>query len=443
MKKLLSLLLVLSMTVMLASCGGGAAPEKKEGGEEPAKEEKKEEGKTTIKFWHAWQGDEADMLQVYVDKYNEEHPDVFVEALSGTNAEKQMIALSGGDTFDIGYQMDYRMALWGREGMLLPLNDLIAETGYNKDDVLDAELALMTLEDQIYGLPFTADTYQLYYNKDILDELGLEVPTTWDELYDAAKKATKVDDNGDYTRIGFLNNFPWKNESVFTYINGANYADEKTGEVTINSPAQMEAMEFKARFHSAPDYDPEKIIKFASGFGQYASAENAFFKGQVAFSIDGEWFPTFIKMYAPDMNYGIAPIPYNADKPEFKERGMVLAGALYIPKASKHPKEAFDFIKYLTEEAQLSFCIDKGSLPSTKSGLADPALIEKAPDMKPFVDIALAGNLATAEQVVYITEMKKAIGDAADKVYDGTATVEEAFNEAQEAVEKVAEKVAK
>ncbi len=443
MKKILSLLLVLSMSVMiLAGCGDGAAPEKKEEGKaEPAKEEKVE--KVTLRFWHAWQGDEADKLQVYVDKYNEEHPEVFVEALSGTNAEKQMIALSGGDSFDIGYQMDYRMPLWGREGMLLPLNDLIADSGFNKDDVIDAELDLMNFDGNIYGLPFTVDALQLYYNKDILEELGVEVPKTWDELYDVALKAVKVDDNGDYTRLGFLNNYPWKNEEAFTYINGADWVDRETGENLIMSKDHMEAMNFKAKFHMAPDYDTEKIIKFKSGFGNYASAENAFLKGQMAFAIDGEWFPTFIDMYKPDFNYGIAPIPYNPDKPEFKDRGFIGGGALYIPKTCTHPKEAFDFIKYLIDDAQLPFCIDKGSLPSTKSALADPMLVEKAPTMKPFIDLALAGKLVTPVKVKYLTELNKSVNDAAQRVYDGEMTVEESFKQAEEEVNKVAEKVGK
>lgn len=459
MKRLFTLLLALVMVVSIVGCGGETKKEDKQAnsGSETKTETKKEESKgeetqketktdakekVTIKFWHAWQGDEADKLQVYVDKFMEENPNIMVEVLSGTNAEKQMLALSGGDTFDVGYHMDYRMPLWGREGMLLPLNDLIQKANYNLDDVLDAELKLMTLDDNVYGLPFTVDTYLLYYNKDIVEELGLKIPETWDELYEAAKKAVVVDSNGDYTRLGFLNTFPWKNPDVFMLQNGGNYVDDK-GNPTLDAPEVIEAMKFKASFHQAPDYNTEKIVKFQSGFGQYASSENAFLKGQLAFTVDGEWFPTFIEMYNPGMKYGIAPIPYNAKKPEFKNRGRVGGGALYIPKASKYPEEGFKLIDYLTNVAQVPFCIDKGSLPSTKSGLADPKLVEGAPTMKAFVDLALEGKLEAVDAVRYLTEMRKAINDAEDKIYDGTETVEAAYQQAQNDVKKVAEQVSK
>ena len=449
MKKILTLLLAMVMVVSLIGCGESTAKKEEtktetNTGTETKQRETKTDNKekVTIKFWHAWQGDEADKLQVYVNKFMEENPNITVEVLSGTNSEKQMLALSGGDTFDVGYNMDYRMPLWGREGMLLPLNELIAKNSYDTADILDAELKLMTLDDNVYGLPFTVDTYLLYYNKDILKEAGIEVPTTWDELYEAAKKAVKTDDSGDYTRLGFLNTFPWKNSDVFMLQNGGKYVDEK-GMPIINSPEVLDAMKFKASFHQGPDYNTEKIIKFQSGFGQYASAENAFFKGQLAFTIDGEWFPTFIQMYNPDMNYGIAPIPYNAKKAEFKNRGLVAGGALYIPKASKYPEEGFQLINYLTTVAQVPFCVDKGSLPSTKSGLADPKLVEGAPTMKAFVDLALEGKLEAVPAVRYLTELRKAIGDAEDKIYDGTETIEAAFQHAQNEVQKVAEQVSK
>ena len=46
----------------------------------------------------------------------------------------------------------------------------------------------MCIRDRYYSVPWNMDCTGLYYNKERLDELGIDVPTTWKELSDAVDK---------------------------------------------------------------------------------------------------------------------------------------------------------------------------------------------------------------------------------------------------------------
>ncbi len=63
--------------------------------------------------------------------------------------------------------------------------------------ILKAPLNSCTYDGKLYGVPFGVNCLAMFYNKDMLDEAGIEVPTTWSELKDAAVKLS------DGSRYGF------------------------------------------------------------------------------------------------------------------------------------------------------------------------------------------------------------------------------------------------
>ena len=68
--------------------------------------------------------------------------------------------------------------------------------------------------DAVYGLPQDSGPMALFYNKEVFDKSGIEVPTTWDEYVEAAKKLHAADpktyitnDTGD---AGFTTSMIWQ-----------------------------------------------------------------------------------------------------------------------------------------------------------------------------------------------------------------------------------------
>lgn len=141
----------------------------------------------------------------YAEELNEcnsvENLTVNTQLLASADAQEQVrLALStGGDSpYDIVHFANSGVAEWGGAGWLLPLNDLIDEysEAYNLEDIPEAAWDAVTIDGQIYGIPIVGNTLHFIYRTDIYEEMGLEVPETYDDVI-ANCEAIGVD-NMDY-----------------------------------------------------------------------------------------------------------------------------------------------------------------------------------------------------------------------------------------------------
>lgn len=95
-----------------------------------------------------------------------------------------------GDTqTDVIYGGQDWLPAWAAAGFLAPLNEIAPEAieAY-RADLAGFTLNDMTYGDGLYGLPYYADTISFLYNKRILEEAGIAVPTTWEEVAEAARQ---------------------------------------------------------------------------------------------------------------------------------------------------------------------------------------------------------------------------------------------------------------
>lgn len=100
-----------------------------------------------------------------------EHKNIHVDGLSG-NPSEYTAAVVANSTI---------VALMN-EGVIRPLNDLVAKHGEGLQSS-----QLIKIGDDIMAVAFMANAQHLLYRKDILEQAGVEVPTTYEELLDAAK----------------------------------------------------------------------------------------------------------------------------------------------------------------------------------------------------------------------------------------------------------------
>src|SRR6185436_11777341 len=75
-------------------------------------------------------------------------------------------------------------------GFLAPLDDIapadvLADL---KSDMAPFSTSDMTYKGKLYGLPYYADTISYIYNKKVLEDAGIAVPKTWEEVMAAAEK---------------------------------------------------------------------------------------------------------------------------------------------------------------------------------------------------------------------------------------------------------------
>ncbi|SDX70729.1 carbohydrate ABC transporter substrate-binding protein, CUT1 family [Paenibacillus sp. CF384] len=128
---------------------------------------------------------------------------------SANAADKKKLILASGDypavflsgNFTQAEQIDY-----GKQGILIPLNDLIDKYGdeikraFTEDK--DLKDAITAPDGNIYSLPHINDCFHCWYsqklwiNKTWLDKLGLKMPTTTDEYFEVLKAFKTQDPNG-------------------------------------------------------------------------------------------------------------------------------------------------------------------------------------------------------------------------------------------------------
>lgn len=91
---------------------------------------------------------------------------------------------------DVIYGGQDWLPAWGSAGFIAPL-DSIAPAGVVEDlasDIAGFALTDVTYDGKVYGLPYYSDTISFIYNKQILDDAGIAVPTTWEEVTAAAEQ---------------------------------------------------------------------------------------------------------------------------------------------------------------------------------------------------------------------------------------------------------------
>ncbi|AJE53916.1 ABC transporter substrate-binding protein [Paenibacillus polymyxa] len=124
-------------------------------------------------------------------------------------AEKKNLLLASGDLPDAFYGAgftDYELINYGKDGTIIPLENLIDQYAPNLKALLDRrpdiKLAITAPDGHIYGLPSweenKLDTNPFFHviNKNWLDKLGLKVPQTLDEYTQALIAFKTKDPNG-------------------------------------------------------------------------------------------------------------------------------------------------------------------------------------------------------------------------------------------------------
>ncbi len=145
---------------------------------------------TTLEFvvWNY----SLDTILDNVAKFEEENPDITVNVTDYTWTDYHdslLLRFRGGTQTDVIYAGQDWLPAWAAAGFLAPLDEIAPEqiAEYQKE-MAPFTVSDMSFDGHIYGLPYYADTISLVYNAAILEEQGLEVPTTWEEVSEASLK---------------------------------------------------------------------------------------------------------------------------------------------------------------------------------------------------------------------------------------------------------------
>ena len=149
---------------------------------------------------------------------------------------------------------------------------------------------------------------------------------------------------------------------------GAKWFDDQNKAVLGTDPGWASALRWQKQLIDWYGYD--NITKFfAANTNNEFNTSNAFQKGKVAMTFDGEWRTAFIKRGAPNLQYGTAPFPADASHPDQYGSSRVGGTIVGIPKGAKHPDQAWLLVKYLASDTNylVNMANAVGNVPTTKA----------------------------------------------------------------------------
>ena len=153
-----------------------------------------------ITFWHAMNGAQEAALQSLTEKFMAANSNVTVTLQNQSSYKdlQQKLTATSASPKDLP-TMTQAYADWMfvpvQDGLVLNLTDYINnETiGFdNFDDILPGLKEAVTIDGNVYGIPFNKSTEVIWYNKDLFEELDLKVPTTFEELKTVSDRKSVV-----------------------------------------------------------------------------------------------------------------------------------------------------------------------------------------------------------------------------------------------------------
>ena len=359
-----------------------------------------------VQFWTTFTEPDLTTLKAMVDKYNTIATDhqaelVQIPPASVTDTTKLMTAVRGGTGPDVYHLDRFIVAQRAADGLLQDLSgmDGAADLMPNYIDFARAEA---TYEDKPYALPFDTDARALYYNKTMLQAVGVDPsefdqangPLTWNRVAEVANMMNKEDSNGNYSQMGFI---PWVNQGwhyTYGFSWGASFFDYANCKVTPDDPKMVEASTWVQDYCNA--LDANKVSAFGSPSMQpgFAAQQHPFVLQTLAMQITGDWQIASMAQYAPDVDYGItwmpvpealASTPVAADAqatPMASAAGNSTTWAggwsLVIPDGAKNPTQAWDFMKWMSgPDGQAMYSKGTSHLPTWKALLSDASLFDE------------------------------------------------------------------
>lgn len=299
-----------------------------------------------------------------ITKYKQTNPDVSIKIVKKTGLDvydAYKFALNDANSRpDVAILDHVYVQALAHENLLADLSALGSDSDVKSlypETVYEANI----YNGKNYGLPLSANTVCLMYNKDILAKCGItDVPTTYTELLNACQI---VQNDGRYTPFAQPFNDKFAAMEFASYVarcNGKLVSDDyKT--VLLNSNEVKTAVDKwvdLSKYASTKEYE-----------------EGKFYNGNVAFIEMGSWNLSKVTGTTALFDCGVTEMVTIDNQTNYSGLGLY---SFVVSAKSEKQTQAYDFIKFLSTDTkfQLDFADEKDLLPVTTAALADTRYTE-------------------------------------------------------------------
>lgn len=393
-------------------------------------------GRKQVRFWHLLNGEWLEPTLRLVRRFNESQSEYEVTPLLITSAEadvKLLLATAGGDPPDAMLVWTQGTSVWGESGLLQPLESFMTPEERHRFDTEAYPVISKSgwHKGHLYGVTCGFDLFVCYYRADHFRQAGLDpdhFPETLEGLVAAGEKLHRFDKDGSLTRLGYL-------PQTFQYYVaafGGGFYDEKTKQVTLNTPENLRALEFMVE--TRKKLGLQNVLRFQSGLASDTGASWPFISGGYSVTLDGEWRVEQMRQFAPKVEFRTAPLPPPAGGKPLASFSMI--NYMLIPQGARNPEGGWEFIKFWTglddPEAAAEFFPWFGWMPffpNTAKTRVYQDWLKTVPQFRTLLQVAESDNIVTLPPVPYQLYLMDRIVRADDLAMRGTLTPKQALEQ--------------
>ncbi|WP_125773311.1 ABC transporter substrate-binding protein [Antribacter gilvus] len=345
-----------ALALALTACGGPADDGAAAG--DPADVDAALEEGGELLLW-AWDP----TLEDVVAGFEEEYPNVDIELANVGTGNDHYIALqnaiaAGSGVPDLAQVEYYALGQFSIGGSLADVSAFGADE--LQDTFTPGPWGAISQGGGIWALPMDSGPMAMFYNAEVFDTLGVEVPTTWDEYVEAARAIHTADptkyigaDTGD---AGYTTSIIWQAGGTPFEVDGT--------DVTVDLGGDEGAAKFAGVYQEMID---EELLADIPGWSD--EWFQAMDDGTIATLVTGAWMPGNMESGAPNAagKWRVAPMPqWEAGANATAENG---GSSLAITEASEKKALAYAFLEYATAGEGVQTRIDGGAFPTTVEDL--------------------------------------------------------------------------
>ncbi len=383
--KLLVALMAAATVAAACTANGGSSPSASASGSGEASPQP-----VTVSVWAYWTGRELKEFTAMFDHLHELEPWITVKVSGGVDDAKITAAIRSGNPPDVAVSSDMnQIPNLCSSGAWQDLKPYLDQDQVDMSQFPPSAVEFTQYQGVQCAMPFTADSYGLYYNTDMFKKAGItSPPKTWSEMTADVKKLTVFNPDGSIKVAGWV---PWTGYYETSPVTlgvpaGATWYDANGKSALASDPHWTALLQWQKSLIDF--YGEGNLERFVAGQGNEFSAAQDLQSGRVAMNLDGEWRVAFIEDGNPDLKYATAPFPVPDDAADTYGVGQIGLGIIGIPKGAQNPDAAWDVVNYMATNTQNMVYLGNvvKNIPTTLAALNSPDL-KVPPTFQTFIDI--------------------------------------------------------
>ncbi|MEK4346577.1 extracellular solute-binding protein [Paenibacillus sp. FSL P4-0184] len=307
----------------------------------------------------------AKLLPEIVEKWNKEHPEIQV-VRSGTTGEqyktKIKTSLAAGEAPDIFYGMGGGsfMQPYIESGNVLEISSYL--TDEIKSKMAPGMSEAIEVDGKIYTLPVYTHIANLFVNTELFDKAGAKIPTTYSELLDAGEKLKAAGITP--ALIGEKDRWP----GMYWYdMIAMRQAGNDAVIEAFKDPSKWNSPDFVAAATKMQELGKTGFFNSSMFSMSYDEMLGAFNAGQGAMMFQANWVNAGIEDPSSAVKGKVKVIPFPVFEDGKGKSTEIFGGAVdgfYVSNTTKQPKEAVEFLMYLSEQLGTQGFLAGAGLPS-------------------------------------------------------------------------------